>query len=342
MRWNSEGGPQVTVIIPSYNYGRFLGETLESVLAQTYRNWECFVVDDGSTDNTREVVESYAGRDSRIRYIYQRNQRAGTARNNGIRNSNGVYLQFLDADDLIESQKLEQQVEYLEQHPEVDIIYGGVRSFHSDDLTTGLSEAFGEESNWMPRISGGGKEALMALIKLPLLIHAPLLRKSVGDSVIWFDEELRACEDWLFWVNCALQGRRFQYERIQGTLGFYRTHATSACADRPLVDSETRRLRKELKAIIRDPEARRLNQRLAAEYEGDLAVQALTAGNVTRAVWQLLKAGMISPGFSEKLKWFFCAGIAPFAPRRGFENVIAAPVVESVTNILKRNTRRAF
>ena len=80
MMWNSEGGPQVTVIIPSYNYGRFLGQTLESVLAQTYQNWECFVVDDGSTDNTREVVESYAGRDSRIRYIYQRNQRAGTAR----------------------------------------------------------------------------------------------------------------------------------------------------------------------------------------------------------------------------------------------------------------------
>jgi glycosyltransferase involved in cell wall biosynthesis len=342
MRWNSEGGPQVTVIIPSYNYGRFIGQAIESVQAQTYWNWECLVVDDGSTDNTREVVESYARKDPRIRYVYQRNQRAGTARNNGIRNGQGEYLQFLDADDLIEPQKIERQVEYLEGHPEVDIIYGSVRSFHTDEPVTSLSETFGQESLWMPRISGVGKPVLMELIRLPLLIHAPLLRKSSGGSIIWFDEKLRACEDWLFWVNCALQGRRFHYEKIKGTLAFYRTHETSACADRPLVDSETRRLRKELRAIIADREGRRLNQRLAAEYEGELAVKALAEGKTARAVWQLVKAGALSPGYSEKLKWLFCAVIAPFAPRSGFENVIAAPVVESVSNILRRNTRRAF
>ena len=336
---NSDGSPLVSVIIPSYNYGRFLGQTLDSVIAQTYLHWECIVVDDGSTDNTREIVESYAGRDSRVKYLYQTNQRAGTARNNGLRNSTGVYLQFLDADDLIESRKIERQVKYLEQHPEVDIIYGSVRTFPEDDPPAFLSESAGPESLWMPRISGSGKQALMALIKLPLLIHAPLLRRSVNGSVIWFDEKLRACEDWLFWVQCALQGRRFHYEKIDGTLAFYRTHATSACADRPLVDSETRRLRKKLRAIIRDPEGRRLNQRMAAEYEGDLAVKAKAAGNVPRAVWQLLKAGVISPGYNERLKWFFCAGIAPFAPREGFENVIAAPAGESITSILKSHRK---
>jgi glycosyltransferase involved in cell wall biosynthesis len=342
MIWNSEGGPPVTVVIPSYNYGRFVGQTIESVQAQTYQNWECIVVDDGSTDNTREVVESYARKDKRIRYVYQENQRAGTARNNGIRAGNGAYLQFLDADDLIEPQKIERQVEYLERHPEVDIIYGAVRSFHNDEPVTILSETFGEESLWMPRLSGSGKEVLMELIRLPLLIHAPLVRKGSGGSIIWFDEKLKACEDWLFWVNCALRGRRFHYEKIKGTLGFYRTHETSACADRPLVDSETRRLRKELNAIINDREGRRLNQRLAAEYEGDLAVKAMAEGKIGRAVRQLVKAGAISPGYNEKLKWFFCAVIAPFAPRSGFENVISAPVAESVTNILKRNTRGAF
>jgi glycosyltransferase involved in cell wall biosynthesis len=334
--------PLVTVIIPSYNYGRFIGQTIESVQAQTYPNWECVVVDDGSTDNTREVVESYARRDTRIRYIYQENQRAGTARNNGIRNGKGVFLQFLDADDLIESRKLERQVEYLDLHPDVDIVYGSVRSFPTGQPITSLSAPFGEEALWMPRISGSGKEALMHLIKLPLIIHAPLLRRSVDGSVVWFDEKLRANEDWLFWIECALQGRQFQYENLEGTLGFYRTHESSACADRPLIDSETRRLRKVLKTIVQDQEGRRLNQRLAAEYEGDLAVKAIAAGRTSRGVWQLLKAGMISPGLTEKIKWFFCAGIAPFAPRSGFENVIAAPVVDSVTNILKRNTRRAF
>jgi glycosyltransferase involved in cell wall biosynthesis len=339
---SNNGTSLVTIIIPTYNYGRFLGQTLESVLAQTYQNWECIVVDDGSTDNTREVVEPYVRRDPRIRYIYQSNQRAGTARNNGIRNGRGAYLQFLDADDLIEAQKIERQVEYLERHPEVDIIYGSVRSFHTDQPITNLSETFGEESLWMPRLSGSGKEILMELIRLPLLIHAPLVRKGSGGSIIWFDEKLKACEDWLFWVNCALRGRRFHYEKIKGTLSFYRTHETSACADRPLVDSETRRLRKELSAIINDREARRLNQRLAAEYEGELAVKAMAEGKIGRAVRRLVKAGAISPGYSEKMKWFFCAGIAPFAPRSGFESVIATPVVESVTNILKRNTRRAI
>ncbi len=330
----------VTVIIPTYNYGRFLSQTLESVLAQTYQNWECLVVDDGSTDNTREVVESYVRWDPRVRYIYQSNQRAGAARNNGIRNGNGAYLQFLDADDLIEAQKIERQVEYLERHPEVDIIYGSVRSFHTDQPITTLSETFGAESLWMPRLSGSGKEILMELIRLPLLIHAPLVRKSSGGTIIWFDEKLRACEDWLFWIHCALQGRRFHFEKIKGTLAFYRTHATSACADRPLVDSETRRLRKELKRIIGDRDARRLNQQLAAEYEGELAVKAMAEGKIGQAVRRLVKAGALSPGYSAKLKWFFCAVIAPFAPRSGFENVIAVSVAESVTNILKRNTRR--
>src|SRR3977135_80341 len=99
--------PLVTVIIPSYNYGHLIGQTLESVQAQTYLNWECFVVDEGSTDHPRTVVFRYAEKDERIRYIRQNNLRAGTARNNGIRNSRGKYLQFLDADDLIERTKIE-------------------------------------------------------------------------------------------------------------------------------------------------------------------------------------------------------------------------------------------
>lgn len=331
--------PRVSVIIPAYNYGRFIGETLESVLAQTYQNWECAVVDDGSTDNTREVVESFTRRDSRISYLYQTNQRAGAARNNGMRNTTGEYLQYLDADDLLQSQKLEKQVEYLETHPDVDIVYGAVRSFPEDQRITSLSDSFGEEALWVPRLSGSGKQVLMELIRLPLLIHAPLLRREVGGNTIWFDEKLRATEDWFFWVRCALAGRRFQYERIDGTLGFYRNHDASACADRPLVDTETRRLRQELKAIIADPDARKLNQRLAADYEGDLAVKALAEGRTANGMWQLLKAGMIAPAASEKLKWLFCAAIAPFAPREGFENVIAAPAAASVRNILKGHAR---
>src|SRR5215210_5646271 len=114
--------PLVSVVVPSYNYGHLVRETLDSLAAQTYGAWECVVVDDGSTDDTRAVVEAYASRDARVRYVRQENARQAAARNNGIRHSSGAYFQFLDADDLIEPRKFERQVEYLGGHRDVDIV----------------------------------------------------------------------------------------------------------------------------------------------------------------------------------------------------------------------------
>ena len=110
-----------------------IAQALESVRSQTYTDWECIVVDDGSTDNTEDVVASYSKQDPRIRFIRQSNQRQAAARNTGIKNSVGNYVQFLDADDLIEPKKLELQVAYLELHPDVDIVYSGARYFTSED-----------------------------------------------------------------------------------------------------------------------------------------------------------------------------------------------------------------
>jgi glycosyltransferase involved in cell wall biosynthesis len=332
--------PLVTVIIPSYNYGNLIGQTLESVQAQTYPHWECFVVDDGSTDNTPEVVTSYAEKDERIKYISQSNQRAGAARNNGIRNSSGGYLQFLDADDMIEATKIERQVAYLEQHPEVDLVYGGVRYFRSEEPQSNLSKSLGEEVTWMPRISGAGREALLALMRLPIVIHSPLIRKGEGDSVIYFDEGLKACEDWLYWVTSALRGKRFHYEEIEGTLAFYRAHTNSACANQPLVDDETRHLRRILGQIVSDAECRRLNRRLHAEYEGSMGVMAVTSGSVVRGMGQFLKAAAKSPGLREKMNSFFCACAAPFTPRQRFEKLVVTPLGKSIGNILRYRSPR--
>ncbi|MDX6443613.1 MAG: hypothetical protein QOH71_687 [Blastocatellia bacterium] len=335
--------PLVTIVIPSYNYGHLIGQTLESVLAQTYEHWECFVVDDGSTDNTGQVVKGYVEKDARIRYIFQKNLRAGAARNNGIRNSNGKYLQFLDADDLIEKTKLENQVAYLEQHPDVDIIYGGIRYFRTEERLADLSRAVGEEVTWMPRISGSGRPAVLALIRLPVVIHSPLVKKGEGDSLVYFDEELNACEDWLYWVTSALRGKRFHYEEIAGTLGFYRAHSNSACANQPFIDIETRRLRRILKTIITDKEGVELNRRLGAEYEGNIGINEVMTGSVKRAVWQFLKAGAKSPRMREKLKWIFCACAAPFAPKQRFEKLVVTPLGKSIAGLLRyRSPRNSY
>src|SRR5574344_1298616 len=94
-----------SIIIPSYNRAAFLPKAIDSVLAQTYVDWELIIVDDGSTDNTREVVKTYS--DSRIKYIYQQNAERSAARNNGINQAQGDYICFMDSDEYIDTDRLE-------------------------------------------------------------------------------------------------------------------------------------------------------------------------------------------------------------------------------------------
>jgi glycosyltransferase involved in cell wall biosynthesis len=162
--------PLVTVIVPSFNYARFISQSLDSVLAQTWRNWECVVVDDGSTDDTRAVVMSYAERDARVRYIHQEHRGLSAARNTWIKHSRGEFLQFLDADDLIEERKLEKQIEFLRKHHDVDIVYGDAMSFTSVEGAgrSRIIQGIGELA-WLPSISCSERDALPALIRQPLL-----------------------------------------------------------------------------------------------------------------------------------------------------------------------------
>lgn len=106
----------ISVVIPAFNAGRFIRRTIDSVLAQTYSDYEIIVVDDGSTDNTGEVVKSYG---SKVRYIYQENAGDGPARNTGIAAANGEWIAFLDHDDEWLAQRLEKQIELLKRNHEL-------------------------------------------------------------------------------------------------------------------------------------------------------------------------------------------------------------------------------
>ena len=106
----------VSIIIPTFNRAYILKDTLESVLAQTYANWECLIIDDGSTDLTIEIIENYIKLDTRFRLLYRPSERikgASTCRNVGLENSKGEFIQFLDSDDIMSSNKLEEQVKLL-------------------------------------------------------------------------------------------------------------------------------------------------------------------------------------------------------------------------------------
>jgi glycosyltransferase involved in cell wall biosynthesis len=114
--------PKVSVVIPTYNRTHFIIEAIQSVLDQTFQDFEIVVVDDGSTDNTKDVVDSF--QDPRIKYIYQENRGVAAARNTGISASIGEYIAFLDSDDVLLKNALEKKVQVLDRYPEVAFSYG--------------------------------------------------------------------------------------------------------------------------------------------------------------------------------------------------------------------------
>lgn len=120
---------KVSVIVPVYNQGEFLAEALDSVLQQTYSNWECVIVNDGSTDNTEKVAKSYVNKDDRFKYLYQNNSGCAAARNNGIRHSDGFFILPLDSDNMLCPTCLEKAVGYFLLHPETTLVYGKVEFF---------------------------------------------------------------------------------------------------------------------------------------------------------------------------------------------------------------------
>ncbi len=123
--------PIVSVIIPTYNNAKYIGEAIMSVLKQTYRDFELIVIDDGSTDKTREVLGPYIKK-KQIKYIYQNNKKQGAARNNGIKHAQGELIALLDSDDLWLPEKLELQVP-LFVDKEVGLVYAGIIWFKDND-----------------------------------------------------------------------------------------------------------------------------------------------------------------------------------------------------------------
>ena len=121
--------PLVSVIIPVYNYDRYLAEAIESALGQTYQHLEVIVVDDGSTDRSGEVARSFAGRG--VRYCHQVNAGIGPARNKGVELAQGEFFAFLDADDRWPEEKTERQLHAFERDPALEMVFGQAVQLHN-------------------------------------------------------------------------------------------------------------------------------------------------------------------------------------------------------------------
>jgi glycosyltransferase involved in cell wall biosynthesis len=206
---------------------------LDSLIAQSFSGWECILVNNGSDDNTKEVCEYYEARDKRFVMVESGNSGPAAARNLGLSLAKGKYIQFLDADDLIESEKLNDQVNYLENNPEADLVYSQVRYFSDDNLAERRLSLWDHKKSWMPEISGQGYSMKKALLKYNIMtIHAPLFRRALTESVGYMDESLFGFEDWDYWLRMALRNKRIEFQPGEKTLALVRSHPGSLNKDK--------------------------------------------------------------------------------------------------------------
>ena len=184
--------PKVCVIVPAYNSAAYTLETVESILAQTYSNFELIVVDDGSTDHTQEALKPYL---DRIRYIYKENGGACSARNLGIRESKSTYVACLDCDDLWLPEKLEYSVKALEENPQAAFVFGDCYTIDPEGKQVGLLKYDFDLQN--------AYKGLMVKNFVP----APtvVMRRSCLEQVELFDEQIFIPADWDLWLRLAKQ-----------------------------------------------------------------------------------------------------------------------------------------
>lgn len=180
--------PTVSIIIPTYNRADFLKEAIESVLAQTFCDFELIVVDDGSTDRTRDLLDGYG---ARLRPIFQANRGVSSARNAGIRAAQGRYIALLDSDDLWLPKKLAAQIAAMEAQPDIPLC-------HTEEIWIRR----GVRVNQMKKHQKHGGYIFPHC--LPFCVVSPssaLMRRTLFDEVGDFDEALPACEDYDLWLR---------------------------------------------------------------------------------------------------------------------------------------------
>lgn len=202
-------GELISVIIPSYNHGNFLSRAIESVLTQTYSNAEIIVVDDGSTDNTRQVTESFPD----VLYVYQQNQGLSAARNTGIDNSKGKYLLFLDADDWLTVDALKNNYNILSKHPEAAFVSGGhVKINDAGQIIEEVREDITSQ-HYIQFLQGNY-----------IGMHGTVLYAGWIFNIFRFDTSLRACEDYDLYLKIS---RKYPVMHHTDIAAYYRIHGSN-------------------------------------------------------------------------------------------------------------------
>lgn len=244
----------VSIVTTTRNRSHYLKEAVESVLAQEYGNWELIIADDGSTDSTKDLIQSYTQRDARIRGIYKPHTGISDSRNQALLKSSGKYLAFLDDDDVWLSEKLKKQLDYLEMHPQTGLLFSQVyitdenlvrQSVYPINCQCSLVELL-KWNFWIP-------------------FSSVVVRRNCLDSVGLFDKSLDRSQDYDLWLRIA---KKFNFDCLRDEpLLFYRQHTgnvSQECTGRHLAHIWTyQKLRRSGDLKIHD---RLLKNRIGWEY----------------------------------------------------------------------------
>jgi glycosyltransferase involved in cell wall biosynthesis len=324
---------RVSVIIITYNYGRFISHTLESVLSQNISDMEIIVVDDGSTDNTSQILEKYY---PRITYIYQANAGQSAARNTGLRACTGEFIQFLDSDDILEANKISIQVQYMNNHPDAMI------AVCPNKLFTKLN------SKGRPVVSGEWhlfpKDLDLYLCFFNIAPpHAFLFRRKVFCKIGWFDSEVDNCEDYDILLRSLALG--FIPHYISSCKVFYRRHKKSVTTNlfrQYLTDVEMHRKLDTLIDKLHIPQERRTICHIAFAAGTLKTAKRLSTHHprISTELMQMAHRHLFNAreeNKSRKIKWilplrFFCLTILSFLSLPWFKQHALFKAIQSELN----------
>jgi glycosyltransferase involved in cell wall biosynthesis len=215
--------PRVSILIPCYNHAHYLGDAIRSVLSQTYSDFEVIVIDDGSSDNTRQVAESFG---DRIRYIYQENAGLSAARNTGIQVAQGDLIALLDADDMYESEFLKTITSYFDNNEDIDAIYCGFQ------FVDGINKPLPQPGDTVYP----SDKLYQVLLKGNFFVPASMVaHKYCYETEGLFDKSLSGVADWEMWLRIT---KKYKVLGIRERLVRYRIVIQSMSSNPDLMLSD--------------------------------------------------------------------------------------------------------
>lgn len=260
--------PCCSIIIPAYNALRYLPETLESVLVQTFTDFEVIIINDGSYDNIVEWAVEI--QDPRVKFISQENKGVSAARNLGIENAIGEYIAFLDADDLWEPTKLEKQIECFQKNSSLGLVHTEMALIDEESKSLGRK--------FTSNIEGNGLKSLLE--QNTIVTSSVIVRRSCLERLGNFDINLSSSEDWELWVRIAAN---YLIAQIKEPLVFYRQHPNNTTKNWQMLEQDLYTIEQVFQSV--PEELSYLKKRTYAYANIYLAWKALQTGYCQQAAY---------------------------------------------------------